>query len=150
MTMIKSILIALAMITSTAFGHDTKKKPFVVPHDAVIKVYTKDGKLIGNMTRKEYKVVKLGTSKTKVVTKVVEKVREVPAQCKVQRNRLQLKLGAGKDGMKTRNKGDRSEVSERIVPVAGLGYSYELTDDLNLGVSATTNRTVTLDIGTDF
>ena len=50
-------IIAIMFILSslTAFSYD-------VPQDAVIKVFTADGTQIGEMSRSEYKVVKLGTS----------------------------------------------------------------------------------------
>ena len=98
-----------------AFG-----KSYDVPKDAVIKVYNADGKLIGNMKRSEYKVVRLGTSTPpKVVTKVVKKcssIKEVKSH-----TTIGLKAGVGNDGLYIRHdKGNHYEVREAKRAVGGI------------------------------
>ena len=130
-------IIIVLLFSFNAFG-------YTVPKDAIIKVYSKDGKQIGKMSRKEYKVVKLSTSKTTVVTKTITK------QCKTKKNRFQVKFGVGKDGVENKHKSGSYEVSETTKPIAGVSYSHKVDGDLSLGVSVHTNKTTTLDVGVDF
>ena len=140
--MIKSIIIsALFAASSVAFAYD-------VPTDAVIKVYDANGKQIGEMKRSEYKVVKLGTSKVKTVTKVVRET--VTKNTCAQKNRVVFKAGAGPDGLTRDENAVGYEVGERMRSVLGVGYSRKVTDKLNLGVSVHSNSTTTLDVGVDF
>ena len=111
---------------------------FEVPEDAVIKVFTKDGKQIGNMSRKEYKVVKLGTSKTTVVEKMVQR-----------NNTVILHGGTGKDGLKYRHDGTQHVVSEKDEAVGGVTYCRK-AGRWGMCGSAFTNKTFTLGVLLDF
>ena len=125
-------------------------KDFKVPKDAVIKVYTKDGKLIGKMSRAKYKVVKLGTNctKTKVVTKTKTKVIKKNI-CK-SKNRIKYSIGAGKHGLTRKYRDGSHVVEDRTTPVVGFGYSRKVDDVLSIGGTIHTNQTTTLDLGIDF
>jgi len=137
----KALFLALTLMVTPAFG-------FEVPKDAVIKVYDKSGKQIGEMKRSEYKVVKLGTSKVKIVEKRVE----VPVQKirKVKHHKsVIVHAGAGPNGLRARNNGEEFVVRERQRPVGGLtGCVSE--NGTGICASAFTNETLTLGIKFDF
>lgn len=142
----KLLLTVLFTLSSTAFAFD-------VPKDAIIKVYTKDGKQIGEMTRQGYKVVKLGTSKVKVVERVVVKKERivVPADMpEMKRNRVTFKGGVGYDGLTNKDQNPGFEIQEKRKAVFGIGYSRRLTEELSLGASYINNDTTTLDLGYEF
>lgn len=117
-----------------------------VPQDAVIKVFDANGKQIGEMSRSEYKVVKLNTSKAPTVNLNVTKV--IYKQPEVKRNRLTVKFGVGSVGTEQRYVGNAWEVSEKIQPVAGLGYSYMFENNFSLGVSGLFNDDAEFGVGT--
>jgi hypothetical protein len=93
------------------------------PGDEII--VKRNGKIIGKMTRAEYKVVKLGTSKdftkeetTQLISSHVKKQKEkmskwVPA--------LVLGGGVGKDGLRANTNGFNYTVEERNRPNATAG-----------------------------
>lgn len=123
---------------------------FDVPKDAVIKVFTKDGKQIGEMSRETHKVVKLNTSApTKVVQITKTKTVYMKAQCK-NNNRLTVKGGVGYDGLTVKSNGQYHEVTESRQAVFGLGYSRKITPNISIGGSYINNDTATLDLGFDF
>lgn len=94
-----------------------------VPKDAVIKVYTKDGKQIGEMSRKNYKVVKIEekkidvrpTGKTIIVEKTPEKVES--------KYKLSLVLGGGvgNDGHNVDNNGSYYHITDRQRAIGTAG-----------------------------
>lgn len=134
----------LLLIFLTVFG--LQLWGFEVPKNATIKVYDASGKQIGDMKRSEYKVVKLGKSKSKVkIVKIVETVNKCD-----KKNRVGLKLGAGKDGIVRKYKNGTYEVSEKTTPVIGIGYSRKVGEDVNLGVNIHSNETATIEISTDY
>ena len=103
-----------------------------VPQDAVIIVQTKDGREIGRMSRSEYKVVKIGTSKTTTIR--ITKTRTIYKKSYCNANsRLSIKNGVDGDGY-----------------VFGAGYSRKIGPALNIGISTHTNKITTLDVGLDF
>lgn len=122
---------AVALFATTTFAYE-------VPKDAVIKVYTKDGKQIGEMSRSEYKVVKLGTSKVKVVEKLVEK----PAKT---RYSVVLGGGVGLDGLDVNNDGKTYEVSRDKKPVGSLGMCVTKKGS-GFCVKGQTNKTGLLEV----
>lgn len=146
----KLLLAVIFAFTSSAFAYD-------VPKDAVIKVFDKSGKQIGEMSRSEYKVVKLGTSKVKVVEKVITRTVTVP-RSDVKQNRISVMGGVGYDGMTVKSNGQFHEVTETREAVFGLGYHRKLTDKdsdklidrLSIGGTYINNDTATLDVGVDF
>lgn len=118
---------------------------YEVPSDAIIKVYDKNGKQIGQMTRKEYKVVKLGTSKTVTVTKVVE----VPSKVKVKNNQVIVHAGPGKKGLDVDKTNAGYEIEEREAMVFGATYCRKKAGK-GICASGFTNSTFTLGVGVDF
>lgn len=119
-----------------------------VPEDAVIKVFTKDGKQIGEMSRSEYKVVKINSKATPKVNVQIAKV--IYKKPEIKHHRITARFGVGPQGLENRNTGSEWVVSEFMTPVAGLGYSYRFDNNFSLGVSGLTNKTFTLDLGQDF
>ena len=131
-------IIAL-LFAMPAFGYE-------VPKDAVIKVYTKDGKQIGEMNRSQYKVVKLGTSKTKVVTKYVplKSVKDVERY-----KSLIFHAGRGNNGLSTGHDGTNHTVREKEAFVGGVtGCITEKGKGVCL--NGFTNETVTIGVKVDF
>lgn len=124
---------------------------YEVPKDAVIKVFTKDGKQIGEMSRSEYKVVKLGTSKDftteeteQLITHHVEEYKET------RKNRLTVKAGTGYYDMQRSFQNNTHSIQQRRDFLLGIGYSRMVTDEFSLGISVHTNETMTIDGGVDF
>ncbi len=123
---------------------------FEVPEDAVIKVFDKSGKQIGEMSRKDYKVVKLGTSAPPVIQYVTEPkvLSEADKAYDQGYNSVILHAGRGQDGLETTH-GSAYEVREKYAPVGGLTLCRSR---LNRGLcgSAFTNSTYTLGLKFDF
>ncbi len=119
------------------------KGSYQVPKDAVIKVFDANGKQIGEMSRSEYKVVKLGTSKPE--TKKQKQDREYSEK----HNSIIVHVGSGNDGMRVSNNGSEWSVKEKRKPVFGATYCYT---ENGAGICATgmTNKTYTLGIKKDF
>lgn len=93
---------------------------YEVPADAVIKVYTKDGKEIGNMSRKQYKVVKIEDKpqpKSEPTSVVVQKKKE---ESKYQMA-LTLGGGVGPDGLGVQATNNGTTVEERMRPIGTAG-----------------------------
>ena len=106
---------------------------YEVPKDAVIKVYSKDGKLLGSMTRGTHKVVKLGTS---VVKTVIVKETEQPKR----RTSILLGGGIGKDGLKVKTDGSNYTIQEKDAAVGTVGVC-SLKDGSGVCGTASTNET---------
>ena len=120
---------------------------YEVPKDAVIKVYDSKGTQIGEMKRSEYKVVKLGTSKTKVVTKTVYVNVSKPER----NNRVILRGGVGNNGLSVSRNGTENSVTQRDnTTVLGVGYSRKVNERISIGGSYLNNDTATIDVGVDF
>ena len=125
--------IFLLMLPGLSFGFD-------VPKDAKIKVYDKDGNLIGDMSRKDYKVVK------------DEPVKRIPLREKerdVKKNSIILHAGAGKNGFNSKPLPSGLQVSEQLRPVLGLSVCRS---NKKMGVCASgfSHGTVTLGVKKDF
>ena len=107
-----AIILTMLFVSPISFA----KKKFAVPQDAVIKVYSKEGKLLGTMSRKHYKVVRLGTSKVRIV----EKVEYVERKAK---RTVGLVIGGafGRDGLDVRTDGDHYTVEEGKATVGTFG-----------------------------
>jgi len=127
------ILIAVTLLAVDAFAYD-------VPKDAVIKVFTKDGKQIGEMSRSEYKVVKLGTSNTKTIIRRITKAAK---------HNIIVHGGVGKDGLDVTNTGGAFNVRQKNAAVGGLSYCQN-EGDLGLCASVFTNKTLTLGLKFNF
>ena len=118
---------------------------YEVPKDAIIKVFDKNGKQVGEMSRKKFKVVKI-RPKTSKPTRVVMTVKKE----KPKRNSVILHAGPGNTGkLNVGTDGARYYVNSKRGVVLGATYCY--TKD-NTGVCATgmTNKTFTLGIKKDF
>ena len=112
---------------------------YEVPQDAVIKVYSKDGKLLGTMSRSTHKVVKLGTSKTVVVEKTVVQTITLKEPSKRQTSLL-IGGGVGKDGLKTSTDGNNYTIEEKDSAIGTLGVC-SLKDGGGVCGTASTNET---------
>jgi len=129
------LLLTLAVLFTAAFWLTSSAFAFEVPKDAVIKVYDASGKQIGEMSRSEYKVVK------------IEK-RLKPRKSKESYLTVIGHLGGGVNGHKVEQNGTSFRISERIEPVVGATLCY----GAGVGVCATalSNRTFTLGIRHEF
>lgn len=147
----KYIIIGIGAYLVYSLVFSPQANAYDVPKDAVIKVFTKDGKQIGEMSRSEYKVVKIGTSKdftveetNMLITHHVNEYRET------RKNRVTLKAGTGYYDMKHSYSNNVNTMAQRRDFLLGIGYSRMLTDEFSLGVSIHTNETFTVDGGVDF
>jgi len=116
---------------------------FEVPKDAVIKVFDSKGKQIGEMSRSEYKVVKIGSSVDagQIIKDHFHMHKEQPKR----RLSLLLGLGSGKDGMDVTNNGSNYSIEERDNGVGTIGVC---SIKAGHGVCGTisTNKTATLSV----
>jgi hypothetical protein len=128
-------LLLIGLITCT-FSYS-----YEVPKDAVIKVFTKDGKQIGHMSRANYKVVKIEKQKAKPVKKQVVVV-------KAKKNQVIIHGGIGKHGLTTTRAGGAFEVRANEAVVGGLTYCRGTS--LGICASVFTNKTFTLGVKLGF
>lgn len=132
----------LLMILSALLFSATATAKYEVPKDAVIKVYDSKGKLIGNMSRTEYKVVKI--EKKKPVVKTV-KAKQKKSYSVI------LHAGGGKDGLKRGYSQGEHTIRQDTKPVGGATLCANQTDGpYGLCVNAFTNETFTIGIKRDF
>lgn len=122
---------------------------FEVPEDAVIKVYTKDGKKIGEMKRSNYKVIKIEDKKPKKSKCPSVPAKEEEEEEQVYYNSIIVHLGAGMDGLSAGHDGDNHVVKERKRPVFGATYCYT-ENGIGLCGTGLTNKTGLLGIKKDF
>jgi hypothetical protein len=118
----------------------TNLMAYDVPEDAVIKVYTKSGKQIGQMSRQEYKVVKLGTSNCPQPPAQPEKQVVVKYEKKLVKHEVLLHGGMGYTNLSMSYSTGKFHVSENYGMVLGMTYCHNLTD-LGLCGTILTNRT---------
>lgn len=111
------------------------------PTDEII--VKRNGKVIGKMTRAEYKVVKIENNEKVIKQRVADK------KYRESHNSLVIHAGVGNDGLKTRKTGAGYEITERRKPVFGATYCYTKN---KAGICATgmTNKTITLGVKKDF
>ncbi len=139
-TAVAILLLIVTLLANEAFAYE-------VPKDAVIKVFDRNGKQIGEMSRKYYKVVRINNSVDRI--KLVDDYKRNKTKSKLVKTII-LHGGGGYNGLKTRhNAGVNYRVSDKIAPVFGLTGC--LTRD-NKGIcgSAHTNRTFQLGLKLDF
>lgn len=65
-------------------------------------------------------------------------------------NRISLHVGRGPSGLKYKESNDYTEVKEDMSLVLGVGYSRVIYNNLSLGVSIYTNKSVMGTLGFDF
>jgi hypothetical protein len=119
------------------------------PDDEII--VKRNGKVIGKMSRSEYKVVKLGTSKDFTTEETSQLITHHVDEYKATRkNRLTVKAGTGYYDMQRSFQNNTHTIDQRRDFLLGIGYSRMLTEQFSLGVSVHTNETITLDGGVDF
>lgn len=110
----KNLFIILMFLSTNIFAYE-------VPKDAVIKVYSKEGKLLGNMTRQQYKVVLIedkSTSKETPRPIVVQRKEET----KKNNNEVIVHAGMGKYGLTGEGNAQLFKVREKDTAVGGLTY----------------------------
>jgi len=144
------VLFIAAIFTMFALSEIKLANAYEVPKDAIIKVYDASGKQIGEMSRKEYKVVKIEkessnnnkSSDTTTTKKTDVKYVEKP-------NTIIVHAGTGQGGIYTKSTNSGYEVKSKQVPVGGVTYCRSKN---NKGVCATgmTNETFTLGVKVNF
>jgi hypothetical protein len=118
------------------------------------------GKIVGKMSRADYKVVRIEEASTYVVPaeaiaaarKLGETFREnaeIGNKYRSGYNSVILHAGVGKDGLKDSNNGSAFEVKERDNGVAGATYCRS-KESTGLCGSAFTNKTFLLGVKLDF
>lgn len=127
-----STIIALTItffITPALFAFD-------VPPDAIIKVYNKDGKQIGEMTRKNFKVVKI---EEKLPAPILEPViMYVTKTIKEKSNTFTFHGGMGQNGLKLKEYNhDKYTIQTKYNPIFG----GTLCTETDFCFTALTNKT---------
>lgn len=101
----------------------------------------KTGRVIGKMSRAEYKVVKIEEQEASS-PKVEDKTKTKPKHLVI------LHAGVGKDGLRSDHPGSSHRVSERDAPIGGVTLC-RTTDGPGICASAFTNKTFTLGVKFD-
>lgn len=134
----KTIIFTLMfLIANVGYAYD-------VPKDAVIKVFTKDGKQIGEMSRQNYKVVKIEAETCK------QRVKRMVEVHKMKKNDVILHGGIGRNGLKTAKVNNAFQVQEKDAPIAGLTYCRNVDSRFGFCGSAFTNASFTLGVKLNF
>ena len=131
--------LALTLFSTTILANnlfDGKSKEELARYEIQV-IDTKTGKVIGKMSRAEYKVVKIEDSK-----KVEEKEKPKAKYQAI------LHAGVGKDGLRKSHTGSAHSVSERDAPVGGATVCRK-TDGPGVCASAFTNKMFTLGLQFD-
>lgn len=118
----KFLLAIIFAFASTAFAYD-------VPKDAVIKVYDASGKQIGEMSRGEYKVVKIQDKIDVRPSGQAVATTQKPVKEKESSYKLSLVLGGGvgNNGYRVETNGSEYSITDRQRPIGTLGAC--LTDN---------------------
>lgn len=135
----KYILIILTTLCMISLAN-----AYEVPKDAVIKVFDASGKLIGEMSRSEYKVVKIETSNKVLVQRIADK------QYREKHHSIILHAGPGMTGkLSASTDGNAYTIKQREGMVFGATYCFTKS---GTGICATgmTNKTYTLGVKKDF
>ena len=112
------IIIAVCFFSLTGIAYE-------VPKDAVIKVYTKSGKQIGEMSRADYKVVKIKKVKTTVEPYIIYLKKDVPVFIKDKnKHDVILQVGVGNKGLDVDKNSVGYEVREDRKTIMGATYCY--------------------------
>ena len=131
------------LISTMFFMLSAHAGSYQVPKDAVIKVFDKNGKQIGEMSRSEYKVVKI------VKSRKVLKIRKLNKQYREKHSSFIVHAGIGKNGLNEGHDGSNHVVREKDAMVFGATYCYTKKGS---GICATgmTNKTYTIGVKKDF
>lgn len=147
----KVILALLFGLNAQASMFDSMTKEELSDYEIVV-VKKSSGKVVGKMSRAEYKVVKIEekakaaevttTTETKTVAKTVTKEEK--------KNSVILHVGVGNDGLSHDYDAGTYKVSERRAPVAGATICRNLVENKGVCGSAFSNSTFTLGVKLDF
>lgn len=86
----------------------------------------------------------------KIVEKVVEKRVEVVKEAPTKRNRISVFGISSQSGMDVSNNGTNVDVEAKRKLGVGLMYQRVISNDISLGIGASTNRDVMGSVGLDF
>lgn len=138
------IIVFHSLLLTIAFS--LKANAEYVPQETDEIVVMRDGKVIGKMTRKNYKVVKI---EPKTHTKEDIQMMAEAVDYQKSHHSIILMGGVGRDGLDVSHNNDLYQVSQDRRPVVGGTYCYTMT---KTGVCATalTNETYMLGIKRDF
>lgn len=139
-------LIFFWILVLALFSFDAKA--FDVPQDAVIKVYDSKGKLIGNMSRKKYKVVKIEDHPKAQEPKAETMPKSESEEPK--KNLIIVHVGTGKNGLDYSHGTGVHEVTEKQDVVGGLTYCREVKNGYGGCATGMTNETYTLGVSKGF
>jgi len=138
----RAIIVSLLMVFSFNVN------AYEVPKDAVIKVFDKSGKQIGEMSRSNYKVVKIDPAQ-KLHHEAIVKHYQAFKKYYKSNNSVIIHAGIGNNGVKADTNGSHYSVREKKGAVLGATLCSTAN---KMGVCATgmTNGTITLGIKKDF
>lgn len=106
---------------------------YQVPKDAVIKVFDANGKQIGEMSRSEYKVVRLRTNTQK--KKTLDKPKTTPRPSS---NEVILHIGKGPNGLDVDKNANTYSISKDEEVVFGATYCHTPEQEkYDLGICGT-------------
>jgi len=147
---LKSLIVAFVLLGLMMFL-TSEANAYEVPGDAVIKVFDASGKQIGEMSRAEYKVVKLNTSISPAeVTQTYSYERLRDEAYRKKHNSLVFHLGHGDTGaLKQGHDGNNYTVRGKQGPVFGLTYCYT-ENTWGLCGTGITNETFMFGVKKDF
>lgn len=134
------VVLAFAFVSSLSFANE------YVPHPEDEIVVKRNGKIIGQMKRSEYKVVKIeDDSQKQEEIKILYKAKEYHEK----HNSVIIHAGVGQDGLDVDSDGNLHEVTEKRRPVLGATICHTKK---TVGVCATgmSNETFTLGVKKDF
>ncbi len=84
--------------------------------------------------------------KPKVKVKTVTKIKKKTAK----KNRLQIHVGYGSDGLRHNSNNNETEVKENRTVILGGQYTRALKGDVNVGFSVFSNKSATVTLGFDY
>lgn len=151
----KQVIIFLVLLTMSVANaqsmFDGMSKEQLAEYEITV-THKPTGKVVGKMSRAEYKVVKIGEetfTKEEVEAIVVQHIEEVK---KARDTRVRFMGGLGPTGgLEKSEDGSTMSVKTEQGALIGVGVDQVVTDDgLSVGVQGLSNGTVTLGVGVDF
>jgi hypothetical protein len=114
----KTLILILTVLSTSIVSAYT-------PQDSDEILVVRQGKVIGNMSRKAYKVVKIEDDKAKKkVDQVIAKKATEAIKYKEPHNSIIIHGGVGQDGMRVTHENGMYSVEEKTRPVVGGTYCY--------------------------
>lgn len=144
------VLIYVALFSIIFFLIQSSFAGDYVPRETDEIVVMRDGKVIGKMSRSEYKVVKIDDNPNYIPISAPRVVEFLKAkQYEESHHSIIVMGGVGRDGLYVDHSNNNFEVSQSRKPVVGGTYCYTMTKTGLCG-TALSNQTYMLGIKQDF